>query len=404
MSPIETLEVLSLQVPRDQRRWDCDGTYDCCLVRITDSEGRSGLGEIGGPAEAAAAFLGTLETSDWRGTLAGLLIGQDPREAGALWDRLFAAIQTIGRRGFGVAVISGLDIALHDLAGQQLGLPVYKLLGGAARPAVTPYATIWPGLPHGRTLAALMADIEQKAQHAIALGYRALKVEVMFERLADDAALVACIREARRMVGPDIKLAIDFGYRWRHWRDAAWVLERVADCDLLFAEATLQHDDLEGHARLAARSPVPVCGGELAATRWEIREWIERGRVDIVQPCITRAGGFTEMRRIVELCDLHGVRVVPHGWTCGLGAACQLHLQAASTDMPWVEYLPPELYGSPLRAELVGPEARLSGGELPLPQRPGLGVTLDEAVARRYLAGAPRVFAAPKVPVARRTT
>ncbi len=392
MSPIEKIELLSLRVPLDQRRWDCDGTYEACVVRITDADGVSGIGEIGGPAEAAGAFLGTTETSDWRGTLAGLLIGQDPRDYAALWDRMFTSIQTIGRRGFGIAVISGLDIALHDLAGKQQGVPVYKLLGGAVRDSIAPYATIWPGLPHGRSLAVLMANIEEKTAAAVALGYRAVKIEVMFETLADDAALVGLIRDARRMAGPGVALAIDFGYRWRHWRDAAWVLDRVTDCDLLFAEATLQHDDIDGHARLAAHSRVPICAAELAATRWEIRAWIEQGRVDVVQPCVTRAGGFTEMRRIAELCDLHGVQIVPHGWTGGIGHACQLHLQAISPAMPWVEYVPPALYASPLRADLVGPEAVLESGAMALPRKSGLGVELDEAVVRQYLVAEPRSF------------
>lgn len=386
MSRIESIELLAFEVPADQRRWDCDGTYECSVVRITDENGLCGIGEIGGPAEAANAFLQTTETSDWRSSVAGLLMGQDPLDTAALWTRMFAAMQTIGRRGFGISVISGIDIALHDLAGKQHGVPVYKLLGGAVRETISPYATIWPGLPHGRPIAALMAEIESKTAVALALGYRAVKVEVIFGNLVDDAALVTCIRDARRIAGPSIALAIDFGYRWSHWRDAAWVLGRVADCNILFAEATLQHDDLDGHARLAAHSPIPICGAELSATRWEIREWIERGRVDVVQPCITRAGGFTEMRRIADLCALHGVQLVPHGWTGGIGAACQLHSQAAAGPcMSWVEYVPPELYDSPLRVGLVGPEARMTDGLLDIPRKPGLGVEIDKDTAERYL-------------------
>jgi L-alanine-DL-glutamate epimerase-like enolase superfamily enzyme len=392
MARIEAVELLSFEVPWRQRRWDCDGLHECTLVRITDEDGQSGLGEIGGPAAAADAFLTTTETKDWRSTLAGLLIGQDPLEARALWDRMFAAIQTLGRRGLGVSVISGLDIALYDLAGKQRGVPVYKLLGGAAQGAAQPYATIWPGLPHGRAIGELMADMEAKTATALQLGYRAVKVEVMFEDLVDDAALAGLIRQARGWIGDGTALAIDFGYRWRHWRDAAWLLDRVADCNLLFAEATLQHEDLDGHAKLAARSAVPICGAELAATRWEIREWIERGGVDIVQPCITRAGGFSEMLRIAELCALNGVQFVPHGWTGGLGAACAVHLQAACAGMPWIEQVPPSAYDAPLLAGLVGPAAELRQGLIALPTEPGLGVGLSEAHARQYRVELPRRF------------
>jgi len=389
MSPIKAVDLLSFQVPWRSRSWECDGLHETTLVRLVDDEGRCGLGEIGAPAGAAEAVLNTTETQDWRRTLASLLIGQDPVETTALWERMFATIQTIGRRGIGIAVISGLDVALHDLAARQHGVPVYKRLGGARATRLQPYATIWPGLPHGRPIGELMRIMETKTARALTLGYRAVKIEVMFESLVDDAALVGLIRDARRMAGDGVALAIDFGYRWRYWREAAWVLDRVADCNLLFAEATLQHEDLEGHARLAQRSPIPICGAELAATRWEVRDWIERGKVDIVQPCITRAGGFTEMLRIAELCELNGVQLVPHGWTGGVGAACQLHLQAAAPAVPWVEQVPPALYDVPLRNALVGPEAELNDGGFALPAAPGLGVELVEATARQYLVGPP---------------
>ena len=393
MACIASIELLSYEVPWPQRRWDCDGLHECTLVRVTDEDGRSGLGEIGGPAGAAQAFLTTTETKDWRSTLAGMLIGQDPLEARALWERMFAAIQTIGRRGLGISVISGLDTALYDLAGRQHGVPVYKLLGGAAQTAVKPYATIWPGLPHGRPIGTLMADMEAKTAVALDLGYRAVKVEVMFEDLVDDAALAGLIREARRWVGDGVQLAIDFGYRWRHWRDAARLLDRVADCNLLFAEATLQHEDLDGHAELAARSSTPICGAELAATRWEIREWIERGGVDIVQPCLTRAGGFSEMLRIAELCALHGVQFVPHGWTGGLGAMAAIHLQAACAGVPWIEQVAAKIYDAPLLGGLVGPSATMRDGCIALPLAPGLGIDLVTEVARRHAADLPRPFA-----------
>lgn len=389
MSPITSIELLSFQVPWRMRSWDSDGLHEATIVRITDADGRCGLGEVGAPAAAAEALLHTTETQDWRHTLVSQLLGQDPLEASAVWDRLYAGIQAIGRRGVGIALLSGLDIALHDLAARQHQVPVFKLLGGARSALLQPYATVWPGLPHGRSLAELMAVIESKTVQALTLGYRAIKIEVMFGTLADDTALVGLIQQARRMVGASVALAIDFGYRWRHWRDAAWLLNRVADCNLLFAEAALQHDDLEGHAKLAAQGAVPICGAELAATRWEIREWIERGRVDIVQPCITRAGGFSEMRRIAELCELNGVTLVPHGWTSGLGAACQLHLQAASAVVPWIEHVPPALYEAPLRSTLVSPEAELRDGGFALPSAPGLGIELCEEAARHYLVHRP---------------
>ena len=107
-----------------------------------------------------------------------------------------------------------------------------------------------------------MAEIGRQFDAALATGFRAVKMEVLFYDLVTDRELVGLIHEGRRMLGDDILMAVDFGYRWHNWHDALWVLDRVADCDIFFAEATLQHDDLAGHARLAATSPIRICGAE----------------------------------------------------------------------------------------------------------------------------------------------
>ena len=149
----------------------------------------------------------------------------------------------------GIHALSAVDIALHDLAGKQLGLPAYKLMGGARRERLRPYCTIYPGLAHGRSIRELMAEIGRQFEKALATGFRAVKMEVLFYDLVTDRELVGLIHEGRRMLGDDILMALDFGYRWHSWHDAKWVLDRVADCDIYFAEATLQHDDLHGHAQ-----------------------------------------------------------------------------------------------------------------------------------------------------------
>ena len=188
------------------------------------------------------------------------------------------------------------------------------------------------------------------------------------------------------MLGDEITLMVDFGYRWRDWHAAKWVLDRVADCDIYFAEATLQHDDLHGHARLAHQCGVRICGAEYAATRWEVREWIEVGRVAVVQPDINRCGGLTEIRRIAEMAVLYGVQVIPHGWKTGITAACGRHFQAATPNAPFFEFLSPELYDSPLRRDLVSPEPRVIDGRMALPEGPGLGITLNEPILEKYAA------------------
>jgi L-alanine-DL-glutamate epimerase-like enolase superfamily enzyme len=230
----------------------------------------------------------------------------------------------------------------------------------------------------------MMQTIERQVAHALELGYRAIKICVIFTDLATDRNIVDAVREGRRMLGSDIPLMIDFGYRWRDWADAKWVLDRVADCDLYFAEATLQHDDLHGHAKLAQHCPMRICGAELAATRWEVREWIETAKVAVVQPDINHCGGLTEIRRICDMAELYGVQVIPHGWKTGLTAAAGRHFHAACPNAPMIEYVAPELYDLPLRRDLVGPEPAVRDGHMPLPDRPGLGVTLNEEALARH--------------------
>src|SRR6202022_2940043 len=113
-----------------------------------------------------------------------------------------------------------VDIALHDLVGKQLGRPVYQLLGGARRESITPYATIYPGAVKGRTIEQMMDDIADRFARALALGFRAVKMEVLFEDLVDDRELVECIKEGRRLLGTETTMMVDFGYRWLDWRDA----------------------------------------------------------------------------------------------------------------------------------------------------------------------------------------
>jgi len=384
MSRIAAVEILPLYEAVD-RAADLDGSNATIVVRITDDDGVSGIGECDAPPAIVEAAFATPDIHAWSQSLRTPLIGADPLEIAAIWQRLYQATFWHGRRGLGIHAISAVDIALHDLVARRIGVPVYKLLGGARQSKLMPYATIFPGLPQGCGIADVMDRIANQFETAKSLGFKAVKMEVLFDDLVTDRELVVCIREGRKLLGDGITMMLDFGYRWRDWHDALWVLKKVEDCDIYFAEAPLKHDDLHGHARLAARAPTRICGAEAAATRFEIREWIEVGKVDIVQPNIGRAGGFTEMRRIADLCELYGVQCVPHGWKTGITSACGLHFQAACPNVPYIEYLAPELYDSALRRELVRPATYpIADGCMPLPVLAGLGVELDESALIRF--------------------
>lgn len=383
MAKIARIEAIPL-APPDQPADDLDGTVEMVVVRVFDEDGRYGFGETDAPASVVKSFLEMPTAHAWSRNLSEVLVGADPVETAALWQKMYEAVFWPGRRGLGIHALSAIDVALHDLAGKQLGLPAYKLMGGARRDRLRPYCTIFPGLARGRSIDALMAEIERQFEVALSIGFRAVKMEVLFYDLVTDRELVGLIRRGRKALGDDVLMALDFGYRWTSWHDAKWVLDRVADCDVFFAEATLQHDDLAGHARLAAQSPVRICGAEAAATRWEIREWIERAGVSVVQPNVTRCGGLTEIRRIAEMCELSGVEAVPHGWKTGITSAVGRHFQAACPAAPVFEYISPRVFDSPLRRELVSPEPTIVDGFMALPEGPGLGIDLNEEAVTRW--------------------
>ena len=382
VSRVVSVEAIPLVTGREPT--DLDASNETVLVRVSDAEGRVGVGEADAPARAVRELVEMDDLFEWSRGLRSIVVGMDLFELAANHARMLRETQFHGRRGLGMHAISAVDIALYDLAGKQLQRPAYQLLGGACRDAIRPYATIWPGSPNGRTIGEMMDRIAALFERALALGFRAVKMEVIFRDLVDDRELEHCVREGRRLLGPEIAMLVDFGYRWTHWRDAARVLTRLEECDVFLAEATLQHDDLDGHAKLARVAPMRIAGAEFAATVQECREWLERGQVDVLQPDVNRCGGLTELRRIADLASHYGAEVVPHGWKTGITVAAQRHFQAASPCCPMIETYHPDLFESTLRSSLTGPEAVVVGGLLPLPHEPGLGVVVDESVVDRY--------------------
>ncbi|UVK43882.1 mandelate racemase/muconate lactonizing enzyme family protein [Mesorhizobium sp. AR07] len=382
-SKIARLEVIPV-VSSVVSAGDLDGTTDTVIIKIHDEDGRYGFGEADAPPSVVKSFLEMPTAHLWSRNAGEILIGEDPIEIAAIWQKLYDGTFWPGRRGIGIHAISAIDIALHDLAGKQFGVPAYKLMGGARREKLRPYCTIFPGLAQGRGIRDLMREIGRQFDAALQAGFRAVKMEVLFYDLVTDRELAGLIGEGRRMLGDDILMAVDFGYRWHNWHDALFVLDRISDCDIFFAEATLQHDDLAGHARLAERSSIRIGGAEAAATRFEIREWLTVAGVGVVQPNIGRGGGLTEMRRIADMCELHGAEVVPHGWKTGITSAAGRHFQAACQASPVFEYVSPHVFDSVLRRELVSPEPAVVDGLMELPTGPGLGIELNEELVSRW--------------------
>lgn len=382
--PVAEVEALVVSVPAAGNAF-AEGAEETLLVRVTDADGRYGIGESVCTPAVVKAMIEQETIHFWSQGIRDIVVGADPVEARALYDRVYHASFYHGRRGTLIQALSAVDIALWDLAGRQLGLPVYKLLGGARCDRIRPYATLYPGDVYGGPVEPLLAEIARQAEIALDQGLRAVKIPVLFGPEVSDARIVEIVRRCRETIDSaasecgEVALALDFGYRWWDWHDAAWTLRRIEDCSIYFAEAPLRHDDLDGHARLAAASPIRVGGAEFAAGRWEVREWLERGGVSLVQPGVSRAGGFTELMRIAEMCEMHGAQLVPHSFATGITDTANFHLQAASLTVPMVEFRSSRLGPSRLRTELVSPpEPPIVDGYADLPTGPGLGLELNE--------------------------
>ena len=310
----------------------------------------------------------------------------------AVWEKLYPRLSKMtGRRGALICALGAIDMALWDVRGKALGVPVSQLLGVESRKRVTPYASL---LPTGRTLDQYAESLVAKALQAKVLGFRAVKLEVCINGpyshnglQASDDAIVAIVGECRRAVGPDLVLMVDVAYGWPDARTALDILERLAPHDLFFVETPIDVDDLDGYAFLHARSPIPIAAGEWQNTRFEFLDLADRGLVDVLQPDIGRVGGFTEALKVCRIAGDRGRLIVPHCWKSGIGIAASAPL-AAACDLPvHIEFLPLELAESPLRRELLMQDLPVVDGMITVSDSPGLGIELNRDVLQKYRVG-----------------
>jgi len=377
ITKIETHVLLDPYYDRDA----CSSAQDDLVVIIHTDEGISGIGEVDTNPWVAQAMIHARGTHVIGLGLEEMLIGEDPLQPEALWDKMYTGSLMNGRRGLGICAMGALDMALWDVRGKALGLPCWKLLGGARKTHITPYASL---LPTGHTVTQYRESLVAKAKEAKRLGVHAGKMEVCIKgpyahnRLREgDDAIVEIVAACREAVGPEFVMMVDVAYCWSDAKEALRVLRKLEPYDLFFVETPLPIDDLEGYAFLHDHSPIRIAAGELQNGRFEFLELMDRGKIDVAQPDVGRVGGFTEARRVCDMAADRGRLIVPHCWKTGIGIAASAHLSAAAAHCRYIEFLPAHLSESPLRRELVIDELELIDGRIPLPQKPGLGIELD---------------------------
>src|SRR6185503_18656966 len=349
---IVRIECLQLQAPETDFT-ELDPSSHTAVIRITSEDGTCGVGETDAPPTLVDAMLTMPSLHPWSMGIGDLLLGENPLEVERLWDKIYEATIYHGRRGLMISLLSAIDLALHDLRGKLLNRPVYQLIGGVARPCITPYATLFAGMPNQRSLDDLLETSRRLLDRALEKKFRAVKMETLFGDLMSDAQLVEFVHECRQRVGDSRGLMLDVGYRWTDVDAATTALREMEDARLLFIETPLHTDDVDGLARLADEIETPVACGEFLQTRFEFRELMDRGHVDVIQPDLGRVGGLTEALRCAKLAENRGLHCVPHAWKTGLTVAATRHFAAAVANCPYTEYFHGELFPSWLRANLA---------------------------------------------------
>jgi L-alanine-DL-glutamate epimerase-like enolase superfamily enzyme len=350
-------------------------TFDAAIVRVETADGIVGWGE-GKNAAGSAGTYGALVHLINR-EIAPLLVGRDARDLNAIWEMLYNGVRhesaaasghampQLARRGLTVAAISAVDIALWDILGKSLGVPVWQLLGGRKAERMPAYAS--GGWAPAEEIG------EQLQSYVDEGGFKAVKMRV---GAMDGAPHVSAsrVKAARKALGPEIGLMVD-AHGTYTVADARRFAHLVADCDLAWFEEPVIADDKAGMAELRAACSVPIAAGESEATRFAFRDLAILRAADIFQPDLGFCGGISEAMKIAAIASAFNLRLAPHLWAGAPAFFAGLHVCAAAASSFIVEY---SLGANPMLHDLVEETVDLKDGMIAIPDGPGLGFTVSE--------------------------
>ena len=377
---IKSIEARWLHVPipeAEQHRSDfgLHTSFDTTLVRIETDTGLVGWGE----AKAAVGGTGVYGalTHIINTDLAPVVIGQDPRNPARLWEAMYNRSRThyalsrghvfpdLARRGITISGISGIDIALWDIVGKDLGVPVWQLLGGRTHDWLPAYASGGWAAAEGIG-AQLQGYINQG-------GFKAVKMRI---GVMDDTVNASAERTiaARRALGPNVEIMVDAHGTYTA-RDALRYARKVTCVDLAWFEEPISADDLEGQAELRRQTDIAIAAGESLMTRFDFRDAIRAHAIDILQPDPAICGGITETHRIGALAAAYQLRLAPHLWGGAIMYAAGFHVCIASPSAHVLEY---SLAHNPMQHELARNMFPIVDGGMVAPQAPGLGIDINE--------------------------
>ena len=353
------------------------------FVQVDTDEGITGWGEVTtypGPVanRAMVAMIG--QVSDF-------LAGENTNEFERLWQKIFRSFTYVGTRGATTAMISGIDIALWDIRGKELGLPIYELLGGPVRDRIALYTHP----PEPRTIPDAIAD----AQQIIDAGYEAFKFDPMMrfipggndgfmdgqlsrEGIATADEIVGAVRDA---IGPDIEILID-AHGMYNVPTAIELANRLAKHDIHWFEEPVPVESYSALRQVRREIPVKISVGERLHTRWEFVNIFENNLADFVMPDVTWTGGITELKKISTMAEAYYVPVSPHDASGPVNVLAGAHVMMTTPNFYKLETSRYDLSGYDV---FIEPGLDIRNGDLYVPDTPGLGVEMDMDYMRAHV-------------------
>ncbi len=346
------------------------------IVEVVGEDGTCGFGECMCHGQQspflAAAFLEHCYIEE--------VIGKDSLDVEVIWEKLYNKSRPFGQQGIALNALSGLDIALWDLNGKQLGQPVSRLMGGRFREKLAAYATGFyrlEGCEYPETSV-------QDALNFVKAGFKAMKLKVGFTPEAD----IEYIRAIRKAVGPDIQLMADFNACYSQAVASRIMLELVPE-DIYFYEEILTPEDMEGYKILRNLTSSYMAAGEEIFGKISMKTWLANGALDIYQPDVASAGGFTECKKMAAIAQAYNTAIMPHAWGSGVSLAAALQFISSlpytpMSDEPSELFLEFDQSSHPFRTALINDGIKYEDGYIYVPDKPGIGVEVNRDILEQY--------------------
>ena len=344
------------------------------IVEIETDEGISGWGECFGPGNIAFANKGIVEK-----VIQPMVLGMQALDRDVIWHKVYNLMRDHGQKGMPLQALSGVDIALWDIAGKAANLPLYKMIGGAHREKVEVYG--YGMMLRPENINSLISRFKEESAEIKEMGFKALKMKVGVGP-RDDIKLIEAVR---RGIGDNFRFMVDANHGYTT-HDALYVGRAMEEFSPYWFEEPVAPEDLDGYRELRASLKVNISGGEAEFNRWGWRKLLESRGLDIAQPEVCALGGISEYLRVLALCHSHFTPVVNHVWGSAIAVAVNLHLLAAMPPLPgglfpWEPMLEFDTTHNHFIDDLltvsldIKNQVKINNGTVSLPNGPGLGVT-----------------------------